>query len=45
MNDPGYVEFLDTKGETPNVVKGEALGQRLQDEFDGLAAVSKALGL
>lgn len=45
VNDPGYVEFLATKGETPNVVKGDALGQRLQDEFDGLAAVSKALGL
>lgn len=45
VNDPGYVEFLATKGETPNVVKGDALGQRLQDEFDGLAEVSKALGL
>lgn len=45
VNDPGYVEFLATKGEVPNVVKGEALGQRLQDEFDGLAEVSKALGL
>jgi len=27
------------------VVKGEDLGKRLQDEFDGLAEVSKALGL
>lgn len=45
VNDPGYVEFLATKGEVPNVVKGEALGKRLQDEFDGLAEVSKALGL
>ncbi|MEM6566728.1 MAG: tripartite tricarboxylate transporter substrate binding protein [Pseudomonadota bacterium] len=45
VNDPGYVEFLATKGEIPNVVKGEALGQRLQDEYDGLAEVSKALGL
>ncbi len=45
VNDPGYVEFLATKGETPNVVKGDDLGARLQAEFDGLAAVSKALGL
>ena len=45
VNDPSYVEFLATKGEVPNVVKGAALGQRLQEEFDGLAEVSKALGL
>lgn len=45
VNDPTYVEFLATKGEVPNVVKGDALSQRLQDEFDGLAAVSQALGL
>lgn len=45
VNDPGYVEFLRTKGEVPNVVKGEALGARLQAEFDALAEVSKALGL
>lgn len=45
VNDPGYVEFLKTKGEVPNVVKGDALGQRLQTEFDALAEVSKALGL
>ncbi|MEO0624701.1 MAG: tripartite tricarboxylate transporter substrate binding protein [Pseudomonadota bacterium] len=45
VNDPGYVEFLATKGEVPNVVKGDALGQRLQEEFDALAEVSKALGL
>ncbi|WP_282094361.1 tripartite tricarboxylate transporter substrate binding protein [Epibacterium ulvae] len=45
VNDPDYVEFLATKGEIPNVVKGEALGKRLQDEYDGLAEVSKALGL
>ena len=45
VNHPGYVEFLATKGEVPNVVKGEDLGTRLQAEFDGLAEVSKALGL
>lgn len=45
VNDPGYVEFLATKGETPNVVKGADLGARLQAEFEGLAAVSAALGL
>jgi tripartite-type tricarboxylate transporter receptor subunit TctC len=45
VNDPDYVAFLATKGETPNVVKGDELGARLQAEFDGLAAVSKALGL
>jgi len=45
VNDPSYVEFLATKGEIPNVVKGEGLGERLQDEYDGLAEVSKALGL
>jgi len=45
VNDPGYVEFLATKGEVPNVVKGEALGARLQAEFDALAEVSKSLGL
>ncbi|WP_425101894.1 tripartite tricarboxylate transporter substrate binding protein [Tropicibacter sp. S64] len=45
VNDPSYVEFLASKGEVPNVVKGEALGARLQAEFDALAEVSKALGL
>lgn len=45
VNDPGYIEFLATKGEVPNVVKGDDLGKRLQDEYDGLAEVSKALGL
>ncbi|EEB82478.1 tripartite tricarboxylate transporter substrate binding protein [Roseobacter sp. GAI101] len=45
VNDPSYVEFLATKGEVPNVVKGEALGARLQSEYDALAEVSKALGL
>ncbi|ASM72027.1 MULTISPECIES: tripartite tricarboxylate transporter substrate binding protein [Roseobacteraceae] len=45
VNDPGYVEFLATKGEVPNVVKGDALGARLQSEYDALAEVSKALGL
>lgn len=45
VNDPGYVEFLATKGEVPNVVKGDALGARLQDEYDALAEVSKRLGL
>lgn len=45
VNDPSYVEFLATKGEIPNVVKGDALGARLQTEYDALAEVSKALGL
>lgn len=45
VNDPEYVEFLATKGEIPNVVKGDALGARLQSEYDALAEVSKALGL
>ncbi|MDO6728931.1 tripartite tricarboxylate transporter substrate binding protein [Marinovum sp. 2_MG-2023] len=45
VNDPGYVEFLATKGEVPNVVKGEDLGARLQTEYDALAEVSKNLGL
>jgi tripartite-type tricarboxylate transporter receptor subunit TctC len=45
VNDPSYVEFLATKGEVPNVVTGEDLGARLQKEYDGLAVVSKALGL
>jgi tripartite-type tricarboxylate transporter receptor subunit TctC len=45
VNDPSYVEFLASKGEVPNVVKGEALGERLRDEYDALAEVSSALGL
>lgn len=45
VNDPSYVEFLATKGEVPNVVKGEELGARLQQEYDALAEVSKNLGL
>ena len=45
VNDPSYVEFLASKGEIPNVVKGEALRTRLQNEYDALAKVSKALGL
>lgn len=45
VNDPSYVEFLASKGEVPNVVTGADLGARLQAEYDGLAAVSKALGL
>ena len=45
VNDPSYVEFLATKGEVPNVVKGEDLGARLQTEYDALAEVSKNLGL
>ena len=45
VNDAGYVEFLATKGEVPNVVKGEDLGTRLQGEYDALEAVSKSLGL
>ncbi|MEM5543666.1 tripartite tricarboxylate transporter substrate binding protein [Sulfitobacter sp. AS92] len=45
VNDPSYVEFLATKGEVPNVVKGEELSARLQAEYDALAEVSKNLGL
>lgn len=45
VNDPSYVEFLATKGEVPNVVKGDELGARLQQEYDALAEVSKNLGL
>lgn len=45
VNDPSYVEFLASKGEVPNVVKGEALGARLKTEFDALAVVSRNLGL
>lgn len=45
VNDPSYVEFLASKGEVPNVVKGAALGERLKTEFDALAVVSKNLGL
>ncbi|MCC4245080.1 tripartite tricarboxylate transporter substrate binding protein [Stappia indica] len=45
VNDPSYVEFLASKGEVPNVVKGAALGERLKAEFDALAIVSKNLGL
>ncbi|MEI4260141.1 tripartite tricarboxylate transporter substrate binding protein [Roseovarius sp. D0-M9] len=45
VNDPSYVEFLATKGETPNVVTGDALTQRLNAEYDGLAKAAKALGL
>lgn len=45
VNDPGYVEFLATKGEVPNVVSGADLGARLQAEYDALAEVSAALGL
>ncbi|WP_428699084.1 tripartite tricarboxylate transporter substrate binding protein [Stappia sp.] len=45
VNDPSYVEFLASKGEVPNVVKGADLGARLQAEFDALAVVSRNLGL
>lgn len=45
VSDPSYVEFLATKGEVPNVIKGEDLGVRLQQEYDALAEVSKNLGL
>jgi tripartite-type tricarboxylate transporter receptor subunit TctC len=45
VNDLSYVEFLASKGEIPNVVQGEALRTRLQNEYDALAKVSKALGL
>lgn len=45
VNNPSYVEFLATKGEVPNVVKGADLGARLNAEFDALSEVSKGLGL
>ncbi len=45
VNDPVYVEFLATKGEVPNVLVGDDLAARLQAESDGLAEVSRALGL
>lgn len=45
VNDPSYVEFLATKGETSNVVTGEALSARLKNEYDALAKVAKNLGL
>lgn len=45
VNDPSYVEFLASKGEVPNVVKGADLAARLQAEFDALAVVSRNLGL
>ncbi|WP_194098065.1 tripartite tricarboxylate transporter substrate binding protein [Marivivens aquimaris] len=45
VNDPSYVEFLATKGEVPNVVVGDALAERLQNEYDALAIVAENLGL
>ncbi|MGR3566310.1 MAG: tripartite tricarboxylate transporter substrate binding protein [Pseudooceanicola nanhaiensis] len=45
VNDPSYVEFLATKGEVPNVVTGEALAERLRNEYDALAKVAANLGL
>ncbi|PJE26127.1 Tripartite tricarboxylate transporter family receptor [Pseudooceanicola marinus] len=45
VNDPSYVEFLATKGEVPNVVTGEALAERLRNEYDALAKVAEKLGL
>lgn len=45
VNDPSYVEFLATKGEVPNVVIGDALAERLQNEYDALAIVAENLGL
>jgi hypothetical protein len=45
VNDPSYVELLAYKGEVPNVVKGEALRERLEGRYDALAEVSPALGL
>lgn len=45
VNDPSYVEFLATKGEIPNVVTGEALAERLRNEYDALAKVAEKLGL
>ncbi|APE44451.1 Bordetella uptake protein [Sulfitobacter alexandrii] len=45
VNDPSYVEFLATKGEIPNVVTGDALAERLRNEYDALAKVAEKLGL
>ena len=45
VNDPSYVEFLATKGEVPNVVTGEALAERLRNEYAALAKVAANLGL
>lgn len=42
---PEYVEFLASQGESPNVLTGDQLSARLKNEFDGLAAVAKNLGL
>lgn len=45
VNDPEYVQFLETQGEIPNVVTGDDLAQRLKAEFDALAKVAEGLGL
>ncbi|GGB55439.1 ABC transporter substrate-binding protein [Tistrella bauzanensis] len=45
VNTPEYVEFLATRGETPNVIAGDALARRLAEEYDGLARAARALGL
>ncbi len=45
VNDPEYVEFLETQGEIPNIVAGDALQQRFQGEYDALAEVAKNLGI
>ena len=42
---PDYVDFLAGIGERPSIVTGKALQDRLQAEYDGLAAVAEALGL
>lgn len=42
---PDYVAFLAGIGERPSIVTGKALQDRLQAEYDGLAAVAEALGL
>ena len=45
MDDPGYIEFLAGRGETPRVVTGDALRQRIVDEHDALGTVLGDLGL
>ncbi len=45
VNDPSYVEFLASKGEVPNVLTGDALAERLRNEYEALARVARNLGL
>lgn len=45
VQDPSYVAFLEGQGEVPNVVTGTALRDRVQAEYEALAAVAKTLGL